>query len=63
MTQLLRSHQAAKLLGISKRTLHRWAKQGEIKIAQQFPSGECRWEPADVEQLAERIKCGEVTRP
>ena len=51
---------AARMLGISARTLARYAQQGVVHPAVVLPSGHLRWDVADLRrQLAESRERGE----
>jgi excisionase family DNA binding protein len=47
--KLLTISEAAKRLGISQKTLRKWADSGEIAVVR-LPSGYRRFEPAEVER-------------
>ncbi|WP_214407884.1 helix-turn-helix domain-containing protein [Pseudonocardia lacus] len=46
--RLLTTAEAAKLLGVSRRTLARYAADGKIFPTVVLPSGHYRWDPEDL---------------
>jgi DNA-binding transcriptional MerR regulator len=46
--ELVTSAEAAKRLGISPRTLQRWAKDGLVQPELRLPHGQLRWNVADL---------------
>ena len=52
MTQLVPTAQAAREIGVSPRTLARWAREGSVKPVLTTTGGQRRW---DVEQLRRQL--------
>lgn len=48
--------QAAKVLGISRRTLSRYAEQGQLKPTLVLPSGHYRWALSDIREQLKRLR-------
>ena len=48
--------QAAKVLGISRRTLSRYAEQGQLKPTLVLPSGHYRWALSDIRDQLRRLR-------
>jgi excisionase family DNA binding protein len=58
--KLLTTAQLARELGVTSRTIVRWAERGWISAAETFPSGHRRWDLEDVrDQLAAARDRGE----
>jgi excisionase family DNA binding protein len=54
--QLLTTAQAAKLLGVSARTLARYAEQGDLSPTVILPSGHYRWAMSDVRRQLREMR-------
>lgn len=48
MSELVSTEEAASRIGVAYRTLLRWAKRGQVKAAMSLPSGQFRWDVADL---------------
>jgi predicted site-specific integrase-resolvase len=53
---LVTTAQAAKILGINRTTLGRYAKQGLLKPALVLPTGHLRWNLDDVRRQMQEIR-------
>ena len=53
---LLTTAQAAKALGISRRTLSRYAMDGQLKPTLVLPSGHYRWDLDDIRAQLQRMR-------
>jgi excisionase family DNA binding protein len=53
---LLTTAQAARLLGISSRTLVRYAEKGYVKPTMVLPSGHRRWDLEDVRRQLRELR-------
>jgi excisionase family DNA binding protein len=51
--ELVHTSEAAKVLGISKRSIARWAAEGRITPDLRTPGGHMRW---DVERLRQQLR-------
>jgi excisionase family DNA binding protein len=58
--ELLKPNEAAALLGVSYKTLWRWAKKGRIRYVE-LPSGRLRYYKNDVQRILKE-KCGDSER-
>jgi excisionase family DNA binding protein len=53
---LMTTAQAAKVLGISRRTLSRYAQEGQLTATLVLPSGHYRWALSDIRQQLQRLR-------
>lgn len=53
MSAYVTTAQAAKAIGVDRRTLQRWAAEGQVKPALVTPGGHHRW---DVEELKDQLR-------
>lgn len=53
---LLTTAGAAKVLGISRRTLSRYAQEGQLKPTLILPSGHYRWALSDIRAQLQRLR-------
>jgi excisionase family DNA binding protein len=51
----LRTADVAEELGVSLKTVQRYADKGRLRVARVLPSGYRQFDPADVEALREQI--------
>ncbi|MGH3587208.1 MAG: helix-turn-helix domain-containing protein [Pseudonocardia sp.] len=54
--QVLSSGELAKLLGVSRRTITRWASDGMITPAVTLVGGQHRWDPDDVKRQLRELR-------
>ena len=54
--KLLTTAQAAEHLGIDRRTLARYAKQGLLKATVVLPSGHLRWDLEDIQRQMRELR-------
>lgn len=52
-TPLVRTAEAARVLGVSSETLRRWSRAGKVRAAQRTLGGQDRW---DLDDLREQIR-------
>jgi excisionase family DNA binding protein len=53
---LLTTAQAARLLGVSRRTLARYAERGQLVPTLVLPSGHYRWDLGDIRQQLKALR-------
>lgn len=52
MSDLLTPSEAADMLGVSPKTMIRWARLGAVPVARTLPSGRLRFERSVIEAIA-----------
>ncbi|GAA4845294.1 hypothetical protein GCM10023201_40620 [Actinomycetospora corticicola] len=53
--ELLPTTQAAKVVGVNRRTLQDWVKAGLVTPTQRTAGGHARWDPEDLRRQVEEV--------